>query len=96
VTEESSNGAEGSALHQRNKLHFKIYSKRKHVLLNWNNISQYSCFYSIFLINAAFKDFSQNIKKKILPVHHHILLLFSVNILITGEKYLLSNKLLHL
>jgi len=39
-TEDWSNDAENSALHQRNKLHFKIYYKRTH-LLNINISQQY-------------------------------------------------------
>ncbi len=39
-TEDWSNDAEDSALHHRNKLHFKIYSHGK-VILNCKNISQY-------------------------------------------------------
>ncbi len=30
-----------SGLHHRNKLQFKIYLKKKTVILNYNNISQY-------------------------------------------------------
>ncbi len=37
-TKDWSNDAENSALPHRNKLHFKIYSHRKHIL-NYNNIS---------------------------------------------------------
>ncbi len=33
-TEDWSNDAKNSALHHRNKLHFKIYSNRKNVILN--------------------------------------------------------------
>ncbi len=50
-TEDWSNDAEKSALHHRNKLHFKIYSKQKNtVTLNCNNVSQYYCFYCICFI----------------------------------------------
>ncbi len=48
-TEDWSNDAENSALHHRNKLHSKIYSNRKTVLLNCYKISQYYCF-TVFLI----------------------------------------------
>ncbi len=54
--------AQNSALHHRNKLHFKIYSNRK-VILHFNNISQYNSFFCIFNnINAALvsrRDFFQ-------------------------------------
>ncbi len=33
-TEDWSNDAENSALHHRNKLHFKIYANRKNIFLN--------------------------------------------------------------
>ncbi len=39
-TEDWRNDAENSALHARNKFHYKIYSHRK-VILNFNNISLY-------------------------------------------------------
>ncbi len=53
-TEDWSNDAENSALHHRNKLNLKIYSNKKTVIWNCNNISQYYCFYCIFnQINAA-------------------------------------------
>ncbi len=41
-TEDWSNDAENSALHQRYKLHLK-YFKVENVILNCNNISQYCC-----------------------------------------------------
>ncbi len=44
-TEEWSNEAENSALHHRNKLHFKTYSNRKY----FNNISNFLVF-TVFLI----------------------------------------------
>ncbi len=44
-TEDWSNDAENSALHHRNKLHFKIYFKKKTVVLNCNNISQKYCIF---------------------------------------------------
>jgi len=47
-TEDWSNDAENSASHNRNKLHFKIFSERK-VILNCTNISQYYCFYCILI-----------------------------------------------
>jgi len=45
-TEDWSNDAENSALHIRNKLHFKIYYKRE-LILNCNYISQCDFFYQI-------------------------------------------------
>ncbi len=44
-TEDWSNDAENSALHHRNKLHFKIYSNRK---IFGKNISQYLIFDFVF------------------------------------------------
>ncbi len=49
-TEDGSNVAENSALHYRNKAHFKIYSQRKIVILNCN-IPQYYSSYCIFNTN---------------------------------------------
>ncbi len=50
-TEDWSNDAENSALHRKNKLHFKTYSNKKQtVILNCNNISQNYCFYCIILL----------------------------------------------
>ncbi len=48
-----SNYADNSALHQRNKMHFK--KKKKIVKKNFKDISQYHCFfYCIFSqVNAA-------------------------------------------
>jgi len=48
-TEDWSNDAENSALHHRNKLHFTIYSNRKQLFSNCNNISQYNCITIFFL-----------------------------------------------
>ncbi len=44
-TEDWSNDAENSALHHRNKLHFKIYSNRNLFFLNWNNMSRFYCIF---------------------------------------------------
>ncbi len=63
-TKDWSSDAENSALHHRNKLHFKNIFKYKTVLLTLNYISQYSNFYCIFnQINAALvsiRDFEKH------------------------------------
>ncbi len=38
-----------SVLHHWIKLHFKLYSNKK-VILNWNNIWRFDCFYCIFFV----------------------------------------------
>ncbi len=46
-TEDWSNDAENSALHHRNKLHFKIYSNRKQlflIVMNYQNIVVFNVF----------------------------------------------------
>ncbi len=72
-TKDWSNDAENSALHQRNKLHFKMYFKIKQFFFNCNNISQYYWFYCIFnQINAALVR-KRDLKKSVLyikTVHH--------------------------
>jgi len=48
------NDAGNSALITGKKLHVNIYSPLKRAVLNFNNISQFYCFYCIFdQINAA-------------------------------------------
>ncbi len=62
-TEDWSNDAENSALHQRHKLHFAIYSQKKKIILN-NNISQYYCFiYQINAVLVSIRDIFQKHKK---------------------------------
>ncbi len=46
-TEDWSNDAENTALHDRNKLPVKLYYK-KNILLYYNIISQYYCFVVFF------------------------------------------------
>ncbi len=55
-----SNDAENSALHHRNKLHFKLYWT---VILNSNNISQYYRF-TVFLIKYIQTWWAKKKKKK--------------------------------
>ncbi len=64
-TEDWSNDAENAALYHRNKYILK-YIQIENVILNYNNISQFYCFYWIFdQINAALvskRDSFKNIK----------------------------------
>jgi len=57
--------AENSALHHKNKLHFKIYSKRKQFFFQIVIFSQYYCFYCIFnQTNATLVSIRNFFKKK--------------------------------
>uniref|UniRef100_A0A8C2HHX8 Growth factor receptor bound protein 14 n=1 Tax=Cyprinus carpio TaxID=7962 RepID=A0A8C2HHX8_CYPCA len=50
-TEDWSNDSEKSVLHYRNKLHFKIYSNRKHLLeivKSFHNITDFNVFFLVF------------------------------------------------
>ncbi len=57
-TEAWSNNAENSALHQRNKLHFKILKKK--IIVKGNNTLQNYC----FSINAALVSIRDSLKNK--------------------------------
>ncbi len=65
-TEDWSNDAENSALHHRNKLHFKIYQNRKLILeiaIIFYNITVFFCIF--YQINTALMSRRDFIKKKI-------------------------------
>ncbi len=66
--EDWSNDAENSAL--ITGIHFYNVYREKNIILNYNNISQFCCFYCGFnQINAALvsRIIFKNMKKKILP-----------------------------
>ncbi len=67
-TQDWSNDTENSALHHRNKLHFKMYYNKKYILI-CNNVSKYSCIFD--QINAALlskRDFFQKHLRKSYPL----------------------------
>ncbi len=89
-TEDWSNDAENSALHHRNKLHFKIYQNRKLILeiaIIFYNITVFFCIFD--QINTALMSRRDFIKK-----NHKILLMpnFLKAVQSSKEQHLFERK----
>ncbi len=62
-TEDWSNDAENTALHRRNKLHFKVYSNRKHlfkIVISLEYFSFYCISDAALLSIRRFKNYLKN------------------------------------